>query len=266
MRIISLLVALYLMFIVLGYIFDLLKLAAPVLKYVFLIVIPLLIYIAKTNRATKSTAPNNTAFIAFLSLLVSGFFWWIEPNKKAPETSGETIVATKQVDVKPGKYDNNNPQTSNLQKSQTVCEKLDLLRGELEELLDKEIQKEDTPQSKAKTIGLYNETMAALAENKCDNNGIDNKSASSNADTSNSASLAQNADPLRELNSMLHCQVTYVSGLKQVYITAKDETGTYAINGTARALGAQRGWIDGYRKFTPEQMKILLQIGLNKCK
>lgn len=73
-------------------------------------------------------------------------------------------------------------------------------------------------------------------------------------------------DSLTQLSKLLRCDTSYTHGLRRVFITATDETGTYAINGTARGAAASRGWIDGYRKFSHDQMQILLQLGLSKCK
>lgn len=72
-------------------------------------------------------------------------------------------------------------------------------------------------------------------------------------------------DPAVEVFNLLRCETTYSFGLEHIFITGTDETGTYAINGKARQVAASRGWIDGFRKFSPEQMQILLQIGLTKC-
>ncbi|MBK9246094.1 MAG: hypothetical protein IPM30_14870 [Burkholderiales bacterium] len=70
---------------------------------------------------------------------------------------------------------------------------------------------------------------------------------------------------LNEVSSMLDCRVVYQDGMRFLFVTGTDETGTYAINGTARTVAARMGWIDGARKFSPEQMQQLLKIGLAKC-
>jgi len=65
--------------------------------------------------------------------------------------------------------------------------------------------------------------------------------------------------------SLFDCRVVVRDGTRFVYITASDETGTYAINGTARSVARAMGWIDGYTKFSAEQMKVLLEGGLKRC-
>ena len=68
-----------------------------------------------------------------------------------------------------------------------------------------------------------------------------------------------------DLHSLIHCRVEYEAGYRHIFIYATDETGTYAINGKARAVADRMGWFDGYRKFNNEQMQILLRIGMAKC-
>lgn len=64
---------------------------------------------------------------------------------------------------------------------------------------------------------------------------------------------------------MLNCTASDQNGLQLLFVTGTDETGTYAINGTARSVAARMGWIDGYRNFSHDQMRLLLELGLTKC-
>ena len=61
------------------------------------------------------------------------------------------------------------------------------------------------------------------------------------------------------------CRVIFRNGLRNVYITVREGTVTYAINGTARSAARAMGWIDGQDRFSAEGMSHLLESGLKRC-
>ena len=61
------------------------------------------------------------------------------------------------------------------------------------------------------------------------------------------------------------CEIEHRGGKVQKIVTYSTAGNTYAINGQARSRAPSRGWIDGFARFSPEQMQRLLQQGLSKC-
>ena len=61
------------------------------------------------------------------------------------------------------------------------------------------------------------------------------------------------------------CEVIGSGPLQVKLITVTTKTGTVALNGSARAAAASRGWIDGKTLFDPQKLLQLTQEGVRQC-
>lgn len=61
------------------------------------------------------------------------------------------------------------------------------------------------------------------------------------------------------------CRLVERDGFIHKIVLYDTDGRTYAINGIARSQAAERGWVDGFKIFSPEQMHALLRKGLDKC-
>lgn len=68
-----------------------------------------------------------------------------------------------------------------------------------------------------------------------------------------------------KLDGEVYCEKKLVSGLEDTVIKYKIGNKIYAINGKARSRAEKNGWIDGFRKFSPDELQDILRIGLAAC-